>query len=112
MFMDVVHRLLFKKGMRRFRKFNCFPGWSARAGRQLHRWVRDTGHFSPLFQSRTVSNAVRVARANSSANIPHICFLVSETEKTFRKIVFDVKYGYGFAPFLFLQFFPAINLEN
>ena len=111
-FMDVVHRFLFKKGTSRFRKFNCFLGWGARAERQLHRWVRDTEHFSPLFQSRTASNAVRVVGANSSAKIPRVCLLVSETEKTFRKIVLGVKYGYGFSQFLFVRIFPALNLEN
>jgi len=101
-----------KKGKRRFRKFNCFGGWGARAGRQLHRWVRGSEHFSPLFLQRTASNAVSVVGANSSANIPHICLLVSETEKTFRKIVLDVKYGYGFSQCLFVQISPAINLQN
>jgi hypothetical protein len=102
--MDAVRRLLFKKGTRRFREFNCFPGWDARAGKQLHRWVRGTEHFSPVCQSRTVSNAERVVGANSSANIPHVCLLVSEAEKTFRKIVLDVKYGYCFSQFLFVRF--------
>ena len=79
--MDVVRRFLFKKGTRHFSKFNCFPGWDARAGKQLHTWVRGTEHFSQHCQSRRVSNAVRVVGANISANIPHVCLLVSETQE-------------------------------